>query len=189
MSECIVYREISRSNCIPEALITLYISAFPVDERRDWHNNSDIQYFLENHPDMHIISVSSENKFVGFISYWILNSPIQYIIYIEHLAVSKSLRGNGFGKRLINYIRKQYPKSGLILEVEPPTDDTSKRRIEFYEHLGLILHSGFEYIQPPYSSNKQSMHLNIMTTPDISQKQLKEFIIPVLHKKVYEVNL
>lgn len=187
MSECIVFKELNLCDNIPEGLIELYISAFPANERREWRNASDIKSFLGNHPDMRIITAFSKGAFLGFISYWILKPGGCKIIYIEHLAIIETHRGNGFGQSLIKFLKEQHPNVDILLEVEPPVDNSSRQRIKFYERLELILHD-MEYQQPPYSSNKKAIPLCIMSTPNISKEFIEDIIVPELHKKVYNVS-
>lgn len=167
---------------LPEEMLSLYIDAFPSDERRSWRSTNDISRFLSAHKEMNIsLLYDGQNHFGGFIIYWYLTEDT---IYIEHLATLPSLRGNGLGTMIIEHMTNTYGKH-LILEVEPPTDTITQRRVNFYERNGLILHESLQYRQPPYSPDKQPLDLCIMTTPALSDEELNVRIIPNLYKIVY----
>lgn len=176
--------EILSDKDIPGALIDLYCEAFPEAERRKWTNTHDIAVFMGAHPDMHIKIITSAEKFAGFMIYWYITPDI---CYVEHLATQPDLRGCGLGARLIESLTK-CSGMGIILEVEPPSDQLTRRRVGFYKRLGLIIHDNVEYIQPPYSSELPSLKLSLMTTPDISDKDLVNRLIGLLYEKIYGVN-
>ena len=50
----------------------------------------------------------------------------------------------------------------MCLEVEPPEDDLTKRRVAFYERNGFVLNH-YPYIQPSVSKGRPSVPLLIMT--------------------------
>ena len=51
----------------------------------------------------------------------------------------------------------------LLLEVELPEEELSRRRIGFYERCGFTLHP-YEYLQPPYHAEGEPFPLRIMTS-------------------------
>lgn len=69
------------------------------------------------------------------ISYWTMGD----FYYIEHFAIDPSLRNGGYGKRVLEMIKKQL-KGPIVLEVEEPNDEMSTRRIHFYKRLEFTLH-------------------------------------------------
>ena len=149
-------------------IIDLYISAFPSSERR---TTADFASILENDDRFNIIVASFNSSFAGFISYWTFND----FIYIEHLAIVESLRGNGLGSFLINQLTKCADHLPILLEVEPDTDTISHNRIKFYNNLGFSVRNDIHYIQPPYALGKESIELWIMTNSNISSTQLISF--------------
>src|SRR5574344_2070393 len=84
--------------------------AFPYEERRDFSEQkkclSDARYRLKN--------LVCGGECVGFVSYW----EYAETVFIEHLAIDKSLRGNGFGTAFLDEFSKRCSKK-IILEVEP----------------------------------------------------------------------
>ncbi|MBQ9555385.1 MAG: GNAT family N-acetyltransferase [Muribaculaceae bacterium] len=133
---------------------------------------------LENEPRFHVVLATCDELPVGFISYWAFDS----FTYIEHLAVEPSQRGKGHGSGLM----RQVASLGrpLLLEVEPPLDEETRRRIVFYQHLGLALQDGIKYVQPPYSPGKPSVPLCLMTSPGMTRESINAAVI-TLRSEVY----
>lgn len=128
-------------------------SAFPATERRP--ADQQREYTEENmlfHP--HIIW--DNHAFIGILNYWILNG----FVYIEHFAIVPELRKRGYGKRALRCLMADTTLP-IVLEAEPPTDETSKRRIAFYEQQGFTLWER-EYIQPPYAPHLPEVPLKLM---------------------------
>ncbi|WP_332367848.1 GNAT family N-acetyltransferase [Spirosoma telluris] len=83
-------------------------------------------------PDMHLCALVTANQLVGFIIYW----QWPDVLFIEHFAIDPALRGQQFGQQaLAQLVRTDY--THVILEVERPEDETSQRRVRFYERQGL----------------------------------------------------
>lgn len=160
--------------------VSLYTEAFPKIERRpvvQWLHLWQIQKHFE------IIEISSGDLFAGFISYW----GFKDFIYIEHFATAKSLRGNGIGGMAIDAFKQTCQGKPVILEVEMPTDDISKRRIAFYGKHGFTL-SANPYIQPAYRANDAPIELRIMSTDPIFTARNFNTITGTIHQHVYGVN-
>ena len=114
----------------------LYNSAFPENERPPffWFYN-----IFKNTKDNHIVGYYEENQFIGFVQYVIYLD----CVYISYLAVSSSLRNQGYGTRILNDIRQSFPDYTILLcfeEVEPKYVDYHSRcnRQAFYKRNGYI---------------------------------------------------
>lgn len=161
----------------------VYIQSFPEDERRDF---SSIYKILKEEKGVFdffvIIDDEYQNGPIGILSYW----NFKKYIYIEHIAIEESFRGNGYGSIVFEMLSNiiQVP---IILEVEPPDNDYSKQRIKFYKGLNFTLIDK-EYIQPPYSKDKNYIELKLMTN-DISLFNIISFddIVKELYYRVYKV--
>ncbi|MFR9619811.1 MAG: GNAT family N-acetyltransferase [Rikenellaceae bacterium] len=154
----------------------LYESAFPLEERRahDYHIET-----LER-PNYHFEAILDQSQPIGFIGWWDLNE----MVYIEHFATSPTLRGGGYGGRVLQQFIEQMQRP-IILEVEHPTDNISQRRIGFYQRLGFQLNQ-HPYSHPSYQQpSDERVSLMIMTHPaEVSYEQLENFShnhIPLIH--------
>ena len=75
----------------------------------------------------------------------------------------------------------------IFLEVELPENDTSIRRIEFYERLGFYLND-FYYLQPPMQKQHDCLQLKVMSYPEsINQEEFINFKDRV-YREVYKIN-
>lgn len=174
----IIFSKIRENNKYLNCIKTLYLNAFPPEERRDWH---EIESLLENRNqifDIYIIIYN--NNFAGFISWW----NFQEIIYIEHFATIPQLRGLGIGSMAISAFIKEV-KTPIVLEVEPSScGSTAQRRIDFYRRNGFHACEEYDYIQPPYNKNLPEVRLMLMTTTpsDVNLDKTTALI----HRNVYK---
>lgn len=156
----------------------LYKISFPTEERRQLRTQKKIM----NHPLYNFELITDKNQFIGFITWWKFDN----LRYIEHFAISPNLRGNGYGLQILtDFIAKlELP---VLLEVEHPKDDTSKRRIRFYQRAGFILNE-YPYKHPPYKKGGNYVPLMLMTYPNtIKNEELNIFLEkchPIIHKFV-----
>ena len=54
----------------------------------------------------------------------------------------------------------------MVLEIEPPNSETQSKRISFYEKSGFKLDKR-DYMQPPYSPDKNHVKMFLMSYPII----------------------
>lgn len=169
---------------LPSGFIELYKEAFPPEERRQWADGQDLRQFMAFHPKMKVkIKKTAANPHVeGFVIYWQLTPTVRYV---EHLATASELRGQGLGAALMRTLLNEADQH-LILEVEPPTDTLTMRRIGFYNRLGLVLHDKLHYKQPPYAPTLPEVRLCIMSTSGLSDQQLTDETLPLLKSIVYQ---
>ena len=94
------------------------------------------------------------------------------------------IRGKGYGgiaiETLVNETRKV-----VVLEVELPTDEMSKRRVGFYERHGFKLCEK-KYVQPPYKAGDCELEMKIMwcNAEDISDKF--DRMVACIYNNVYK---
>jgi ribosomal protein S18 acetylase RimI-like enzyme len=159
------------------AVWEIYEDSFPEDERR----NLEEQRKLLNNPLYNFIPIHDEEKLIGFVAIWNLNE----FIFIEHLAIKKELRGNGYGTKIIEDIKSKYNKN-IILEVEKPKTYEAKIRIEFYKRLGFYLNE-YDYSQPSLGENKEPVPLFLMSFPENMNicefKEIKEKLYTIVYKQ------
>lgn len=123
----------------------------------------------------------AQPQYAGFLTAWDFND----FIYIEHFAIDEAARNGGIGGKAL----KQFLASchaPVVLEVEIPTDDLSKRRIGFYERLGFRLDTHI-YYQPPYRQGGPTLEMRLMTYGDLPLSASFETVKTTLYKNVYGV--
>ncbi len=160
-----------------EAISALYISAFPSDERREI---DVLKKMISHHSEMAFYVINLNEHFAGFLILW----HFEKFLYVEHLAIKDDLRNNGIGKKIFA-LMKQIFSGTILLEVEPPLDELSKRRIGFYEGVGfrVVLK---KYLQPAYAKNKKSIPMWVLSNNErISETDLLEFLT-IIRLIVYE---
>ncbi len=154
---------------------SLYVAAFPEDERRDL----DYQILTMQQPAYHFEVYVDGEVFVGFMGWWDFDD----VRYLEHFATSEKLRGGGLGRKILEDFTTQSDKP-MLLEVELPEDELTRRRVGFYERLGFVLNK-HAYVQPPYRVGGNPVDLLIMTYPcAILEDELRDFVEkchPVIH--------
>jgi len=132
----------------------IYEYSFPSDERRTLETQKE----LMKNPGYNFFIVKKNDNIVALITDWDFGD----FLFVEHLAVRKDLRGQGIGTELLT---EHLKSRKVILEVERPSDDTTIKRIRFYEKLGFKLNN-HNYIQPPYGEGKSPVPMFLMTYPD-----------------------
>ncbi len=146
-----------------KALETYKIS-FPFHERREQLSQERILSDNEYH-----FGLIYDDVFVGLVLYWETND----FIYIEHLCILPEMRNKRYGQNVLSILQKK--EKILILEIDPPLDDISKRRKGFYERCGFTENS-FGHIHPPYHKENDGHQLVIMTCPrQITGNEYDEF--------------
>ncbi len=154
----------------------LYEQSFPIEERRDYSLVLDI--YKTDSLSLNII-YDNQTK-VGILNIWDFND----FLYIEHLAISKQYRNRQIASKVLEQLNSQ--NKLIILEVELPNDELSKRRIGFYERNSFTIQPYF-YMQPPYRKGEKGIKMHIMANTQMPiNKTIYEKIIKVVEKKVYE---
>ena len=152
-------------------------ASFPETEIRP----REEQYALFDDRAYRILVRREEGNTAGFFAVW----DFPEVLYIEHFAVDGRLRGGGIGAAMIGELKALSDKP-ICLEVEPPENETAKRRISFYERNGFFLND-FPYQQPALSKNKKPLKLFLMTSENTVGKDEFEKIKNVLYHRVYKL--
>lgn len=110
---------------------------------------SDPEYYFE--------LIYDEGRFVGEMLSW-ENADF---IYVEHFCMLPDVRGRGCGSRALELLRAR--GKTIILEIDPPVDDISRRRKGFYERNGFIAND-YDYTHLPYHRGCKGHRLVIMSS-------------------------
>ncbi len=152
--------------------------SFPENEYRTY---SDQKALLEN-SRYHIITKENEQKnIVAFLAFWSLGD----FNFVEHLAVSPTCRGKGTGTKLVSEFISESSKP-IILEIEPPVDDISTKRMKFYERLGFVLNE-YQYFQIPLRENDSPSELKIMSYPKKLNEEEFQNVKSIIYRGAYGV--
>lgn len=133
--------------------------SFPLEERRDdedQRRNTDTNerfycYLLTDTDE------SGKEELIGLITVWKLDG----FYYAEHLATSPQVRNRGYGRQVMEALKAHLSDNPIILEVERPEDEMSRRRIGFYQRCGFQLCTQ-DYHQPPYREGGEGLPLYLM---------------------------
>lgn len=156
----------------------LMLTAFPEAERRDTPQQRE---YSDHHPLFRSHIVRNDEQPIGMVSYWDFGD----FFYIEHFAISPSLRNGGYGGKVLAMLQEQLKKP-IVLEVEEPTDELSTRRIGFYQRQGFTLHH-HPYMQPPYRPSDTSFPMFLMSCGNLDMDKEFERVRDTLHREVYGV--
>ena len=152
--------------------------SFPLAERRDDEAQRDN---TDHNPRFTCYFISDDELPVGLITAWNLDG----FYYLEHLATTPLIRNRGYGKQIIQQIKDLLP-GVIVLEVEHPEDEMSRRRIGFYQRCGFQFCEK-EYIQPPYREGGEEVPLFLMYSGTDSIDDAFDTIRQRIYKEVYGV--
>ena len=153
-----------------DEIFSIMEKSFPLDEYRPYDEQKAL---FEN--EYYNVYAEKEEEVKGFIAVW--NFP--RFVFVEHFAVNPECRNKGTGAEILKKIITLFDKP-LCLEVEPPENELTRRRIGFYERNGFYLNE-YPYIQPPISEGKNPVPLMIMS----SGKELSENEFNIIKKTLY----
>ncbi len=144
----------------------LLATSFPSCERRD----DDLQKTVMAHPDYRLCIISDSGEPVGVAGYF--DAPD--FVYFENFCISPDKRNCGYGgaalKLLTSNIRKPF-----ILEIEPPYDELTRRRLAFYLRNGMVVNP-YPHIQPHYRKDDPDLPLVVLSFHrQISPEQYSAF--------------
>lgn len=154
----------------------IYEKSFPIEERRDFSLVLDI-YKTDS---LSLNLIYDNETMVGILNYWDFND----FLYIEHLAVSEQYRNKKIASKVLEQLNAQ--NKLIILEVELPTDELSRRRIGFYQRNSFSIQP-FTYFQPPYRKGEERIKMHLMANTQLPINKTKyDEIVSLIEKKVYK---
>lgn len=177
MPFCIYTAQCPIPDVLSAQLLSLMREAFPAEERR-----MDEEYRrLFKHQNVQILCAREEERLNGFLLFWVL----EHFVFVENFAVLPAARGLGLGSAMLQQLKSHYDLP-LILEVEPPEDELTRRRVAFYQRNGYHL-NGYEYYLPClHESIPRSIQLKIMSAPEPLSDECCKKVIEALYSTVYQ---
>jgi GNAT superfamily N-acetyltransferase len=160
-----------------EPVKELYLNSFPPEERRTLNG-------LENQllePGCSVISVWISQIPVGLCILW----EFDEFLFVEHIAVQPHLRGQKIGEKIMNQITDM-SGNAVVLEIEPPLDEWSKRRMNFYIRLGFQL-LDVDYLQPSYTGSGPGYPMKLLANKPVADSESRKFIAEI-YNRVYRMN-
>ena len=149
--------DIRAVNELTDSVKSLYLTAFPPEERRPWDNIESM--LVDGSQPYKIYVINCNSVFAGFISFW----QFDEFIYVEHFAIEPTYRGHGVGAEVIKLF-VALDSRPIVLEVEPmSSSEMAMRRINFYLRCGFDALYDYSYEQPPYAPELPSVPLMLMT--------------------------
>ena len=139
-------------------------ASFPPNERR----TESGQLALMDNRLYRIRTIRQDDKIIALMAVWMLSG----MIFLEHFAVDAAYRSQGIGGRMLDELLREAKESNLrlILEVEMPTDELTKRRIGFYRRHGLQFNE-YLYYQMPLRTGDEPTEMRLMSSEMLSEEQ------------------
>lgn len=133
----------------------IYESAFPRSERR---SRTQHELAMRSESTFHCKQLMLGEQVVGLLFYWELPTGL----FVEHLAVAEQCRGLGVGTAALKWLQKQGKL--LVLEIEPPQNAPTRRRLAFYQAAGFVL-LPYEHVQLPFHDDTPSVPMRLLSWP------------------------
>lgn len=159
-----------------EAVYPILEEAFPVEELREKKR----QKALLDRPQYRLYGIKEDNGALqGVMAMW----DFKDFLYLEHFAINPVYRNGGFGGKKLNEMIAWAAKP-IVLEVEVPTDEITKRRVGFYKRHGFFFNE-YPYFQPPMRVGQGLLPLRLMTMPEKISEDVYKRYKELIHKVVY----
>ena len=139
---------------------SLYESAFPREERRDLQE----QQRAIRDEDYHVDFIMDGETFLGVMLYW----ETADFIYLEHFTTLPEVRNRGVGSAALQLLKEK--GKIVLLEIEPPVDELTRRRYAFYCRNGFQM-TPHHHIQAKYHLGDEDLELKILSFPDVLTKE------------------
>lgn len=149
---------------------------FPQHERRDTDRQCRL---LQSSIDIWVLQVESEIACVAFV--WQLPD----CWYIEHLFTFSAHRNRQLGERMLTTLSRK-TTTPIVLEAELPTDEMSRRRLQFYARNGFSV-LPIAYEQPPYRAGDNWFPMHLLSNDEEQIMARQEEIIRSIYTLVYQV--
>jgi len=153
----------------------ILVDHFPKKEVKEY---SYLKGMFEN-GIAHALVKKKDDTIIGALCYM----EVEDYVFIDYFVIIDAYQGKQLGQQMLQYFKETMNKP-IILEVELPTDDISKRRIAFYKRMGFVLNE-HEYVVPPIRSLKYPIYFLLMTDKKPLTREKFDKIYPSILKIVY----
>lgn len=155
-----------------QAIWQLYEHSFPTCETRMERDHIDAM----RDPQFYAMGIWEAHTLIGLLFYWYNGE----FCYVEHFATLPCVRGKGYGAQCLKELCARYPM--VLLEIEVPVDEMTRRRQGFYERSGFQV-SGYQHSHPPYRSGDDPHELIALSHPGPLTPELDETFLA--YRKTY----
>ena len=152
----------------------IYVYSFPEHERRAIEAY-ETMYRVEPGFTPYTIRDAS-GAAMGLVWYWAMDG----FAYLEHFAVAKTHRNAGVGAQILAEFLKSYPN--VVLEVEEPVDDITRRRVAFYCRNGMTFND-FSYTNPGYWKTPMYHTLCLVSSQPMDSARCQKFVEDFIYPK------
>ena len=155
-------------------MLTLLFESFPVNECRPLDTLLSMLSW-----DTFSIYIEREQ---GHVAALMFSHDVGGMRFIENFCVSPILRNSGRGGHMLDEFIAM-DETPVVLEVEPPEDDMTRRRVGFYMRHGLVLDER-RYIMPPLGAGLEPLRLYLMSSKPLGSdfESVRDEIYRVAHR-------
>lgn len=143
----------------------LYESAFPDLEKRTLKKHTEALADKRFKPNVYL---DEKDNVLGLCFGW----EFSEFIYLEHLAVNPNFRNKGIGSEIITEFKQSIKP--VILEIEPPSDEITTRRLMFYKRNNFI-ETEYTFKQLKYKRENKDLFLNLLCNKPMNDKLYNSF--------------
>lgn len=148
-----------------DEVMTIYRGAFPGKER--WEESRYAEALAD--PLFEADAIRIGERTAGLLFHW-QAGPLRYV---EHLAVDPALRGQQVGSRALDALGERFGR--LVLEIDPPEDGISVRRLHFYERQGFVVNP-WHYLHPSFRRPFEPHRLVLLSRPTpLTNEEARDF--------------
>ncbi len=145
----------------------LHGTSFPIFEQRTLALQ---KLAFDNGKQYRLLAFVKGDDFLGFISYWEFDT----YCYVEHFAISATLRGKGYGSNVLDKFIADVGKM-VLLEIDPVIDAVSEARLRFYKRCGFV-ENRYQHRHPAYREGYEPHSLMVLTTKrGITEEEYEKF--------------
>ena len=144
----------------------IYEDSFPFHERR----NTESFIRIMSNENYFPYAFHNNKNVSAILFFW----KIEDYYFIEHFAVNSESRGEGLGSKILSEFI--FEKQKVLLEIDPPKDILSEKRLNFYKKFGFLLNRQ-TYFHPGFFPNLHKHELKLLSYPSfLGEEKLKSFI-------------